>query len=324
MRLHLLLFIAFIFISSSVVCQPNNTDAGIIKKTIQFYSNGLLLKGWLLLPADTSNEKLPAIVMAPGFSGVKECNYQMIADNFAKAGFVALVFDYPNFGESEGRVRQEADPLLQVEAYRDAISYVSVQKNIDSKRVGVWGGSYSGGHAIMVSALSNNVKCFVAMTPFVSGSLLLSRFPVANKQFLQQQFLNDRTGRSEGKQAAMIPVVSNQKGGFAAVGSMNAWNFVESFKTYAPNFKNTVTLKSLEMQLAYEPGSYITRAANMPKLFVIAKNDELIPEADILSVYQQASEPKELVYIDGHHFSPYMEKLTEVCNIAIAFFKKYL
>lgn len=291
---------------------------------ISFYSNNYSVKGWLFKPAQADVELLPVIIMAPGFSGVKECNYQFFAESFSKEGFAVLLFDYPNFGESEGLNRGEVDPWLQVQAYRDAISFAVIAEGLDPERIGVWGGSYSGGHAIVVSATDSRVKCMVAMTPFISGGYYTSHMPQPNLQFLTEKFNADRLSRMKGIKPAMIPVVSDKEGDFTAVSSPYAWNFVESFKAYAPNFQNMVTLKSLEMQLEYEPGIYVPRIAAIPKLFIIAKEDEVIPEDLIRSAYENAIEPKRLTYLDGNHFSPYMDKIGIASDIAISWFKEHL
>ncbi len=320
----LLLFAAHIGLSSHISGQNAQLDSNVIRQDIQFYSSGFHLKGWLFLPADTAVKKFPVVVMGPGFSGIKECSYQFIAGNFAKAGFAVILFDYPNFGESEGTWRQEADPWLQVQAYRDAIGFAVVQSQIDPEKVGVWGGSYSGGHAIVVSALDSRVKCFVTMTPYTSGYALVKYQSAATSKFLQQQFNADRLGRLQGKAPVMIPVATKNKGEFVAVGSVNAWNFVQSFLDYAPTYQNSVTLKSLEMELEYEPGSYIERTGAKPKLFLLATKDELAPEALVMSVYDRAAEPKSIARFEGHHFSAYMEKRQEISQLAIDFFKKNL
>lgn len=262
--------------------------------------------------------------MGPGFSGVKECNYQFFAANFAREGFAVLLFDYPNFGESAGTVRGEADPWQQVQAYRDGISYLETRDEIDFNRIGVWGGSYSGAHAIVVSATDSRVKCLVAMTPFISGSYYTQNMPAEVKSFLAQQFNADRLSRVKGGAPARIPVATNDSKQFTAISSPNAWSFIQSFKDYAPTYKNEVTLKSLEMQLEYEPGVYAQHIGAIPKLFLIAKKDELIPEALIVEAYNKASEPKKLAYIEGHHFSPYMENLQEASKLAIEWFKSNL
>ena len=50
--------------------------------------------------------KVPTIVMAHGFSAVKEMYLDRFADTFAAAGLGALVFDNRNFGASDGEPRQ--------------------------------------------------------------------------------------------------------------------------------------------------------------------------------------------------------------------------
>lgn len=296
-------------------------STNISMNNVSFFSDGFLVRGCLYMPSDSINEKLPAIVMAPGFSGTKECNYQIFAAAFSKEGFAVLLFDYPNFGESTGSIRGEVDPWQQIQAYRDGISYLASRSDIDANRIGVWGGSYSGGHALVVSAIDNRVKCLVAMTPFISGSYYMKNLPEEIKSFLLQQFNADRLSRVKGEKPIMIPVATNDSQQFSAISGLRAWDFIESFKDYAPTFENAVTLKSLEMQLEYEPGWYVQSIGEIPKLFIIAKEDEMVPEQLISDAFKIASEPKKLSYIDGYHFSPYMEKLSEASAYAIEWFK---
>ncbi|MEZ4848437.1 MAG: alpha/beta hydrolase [Bacteroidia bacterium] len=75
------------------------------------------------------------------------------------------------------------------------------------------------------------------------------------------------------------------------------------------------------MQLEYEPGYYVQDIGSIPKLFILAKKDEVIPEQLILAAYAKASEPKELVYVDGYHFSPYMEELDRVSELTVDWLK---
>ena len=309
--------------TSTVVAQTPDT-ATIYRTDVSFKSGGLLVKGWVIMPASPKGGKLPAIVMAPGFSGTKECNYQFFADHFAKSGFAVLLFDYPNFGESAVHVKGEVDPWQQIQAYRDGISFLETLPDIDLKRIGVWGGSYSGGHTLVVSAIDHRVKCLVAMTPFISGSYYVEKLPPQAKAFLHQQFDADRLARTKDGEPARIPVAGNDPHQFTAISSPHAWEFIQSFKTYAPTFENLVTLKSLEMQLEYEPGRFVPQIGAKPKLFIIAKKDELVPEQLILDAYNKAAEPKKLLYLDGHHFSPYMDKWQEAGDMAIEWFKSNL
>ena len=72
-----------------------------------------------------SGTAAPTVVMAHGFSAVKEMYLDDYAEVFAAAGLNALVFDNRNFGASDGEPRQEIDPWAQVRDYRHAITYAS-------------------------------------------------------------------------------------------------------------------------------------------------------------------------------------------------------
>ena len=66
-----------------------------MRRDITFESKGLRCAGWLYVPDDLKEgQRAPTIVMAHGFSAVKEQNLDDYAERFAKAGFVTLVFDY--------------------------------------------------------------------------------------------------------------------------------------------------------------------------------------------------------------------------------------
>ena len=142
-----------------------------MRRDISFSTqDGLTLAGWLYLP-DNTDARHPAIVMAHGFSAVKEQYLDKYGEAFAQAGFAVLIYDNRNFGASEGLPRQEVDPLLQIRDYRDAISFAMSLPAIDPQRIGVWGSSYSGGHVLQVGAFDRRVKCVVAQVPDISGSM---------------------------------------------------------------------------------------------------------------------------------------------------------
>lgn len=318
------LLFAFCFCFSNIQAQIGDTAVFKLLK-IEFSSGGQMVKGRLFLPNNTTAAKLPAIVMAPGFSGTKECYYQFYAARFTRAGFAVLLFDYPNFGESTGAPRGEVNPWQQIEAYRDGISFLETRPEVDAKRIGVWGGSYSGGHALVVGALDSRVKCLVAMTPFISGSFYWNQLPPEARDGVSAMFNADRLTRQRGETPAMIPVGSSDPKAFCAIPGPTAMSFIQSLKTYAPKYINEVTLKSLEMQFAYEPGQYASLIPDgVPKLFIIARKDEMVPGEAILKAYKEAREPKKLEYLEGMHFSPYLEALPEASNLAIDWFKAHL
>ena len=77
-----------------------------MRQDIEFDAEGVTLRGWLYLP-DGAAGPVPSIVMAHGFSAVKEMYLDAFAEAFAASGLGALVFDNRNFGASDGQPRQE-------------------------------------------------------------------------------------------------------------------------------------------------------------------------------------------------------------------------
>ena len=83
------------------------------RRDIEFNAEGTTLRGWFY-PAGGAGEgaagTAPAVVMAHGFSAVKEMYLDKFAEVFAGAGLNVLVFDNRCFGASDGEPRQEIDP----------------------------------------------------------------------------------------------------------------------------------------------------------------------------------------------------------------------
>ncbi|HTF52408.1 MAG TPA: helix-turn-helix domain-containing protein, partial [Pseudonocardia sp.] len=132
-------------------------EARMARQDIEFNAEGVTLRGWFYR-AEGASGRAPTVVLAHGFSAVKEMYLDSFAEVFAAAGLNALVFDNRNFGASDGEPRQEIDPWAQVRDYRHAITYAGTRPDVDPSRIGVWGSSYSGGHVLVVAAIDRRVK----------------------------------------------------------------------------------------------------------------------------------------------------------------------
>jgi len=278
-----------------------------MRQDIEFNAEGTNLRGWLFVP-DAGHRPFPTIVMAHGFSAVKEMYLDSYAEVFAKAGLAALVFDNRNFGASDGEPRQEIDPWAQVRDYRHAITYARTRPEVDRERIGIWGSSYSGGHVIVVGAIDRRVKCVVSQVPLVSGYRNILRLVRAD--FIagaRAQFDQDREARFAGHAPAMIPVVNEDPAAQSALPTADSYQwFTETGKTRAPAWKNEVTVRTVEMLMEYEPGTYIERISPTPLLMIIAAGDHLAVADEAFAAFNQAREPKKLVVLPGGHFDAYV------------------
>jgi len=125
----------------------------IQKRDVMFKSGETFAAAWLFLPDQARpGDRVPAVAMAHGFGAVKEMYLEPFARRFAAAGIAALVFDYRSFGASGGEPRQRVLPRDQIEDYRNALTWLSLQPEIDADKLAVWGTSFSGAHVIDVAA----------------------------------------------------------------------------------------------------------------------------------------------------------------------------
>lgn len=132
------------------------------RKDVEFKtSDHVTLRGWLYTPSSSSG-KLPCLVMAHGWSAVKEMDLDHFADHFTSHLPIAcLVYDNRGFGASDtakDQARHEIVLSLQMSDYSDAITYAQSLDEVDGTKIGIWGSSYSGGHVLYVGAADRRVK----------------------------------------------------------------------------------------------------------------------------------------------------------------------
>ena len=228
-----------------------------MRQDIEFDAEGTTLRGWLYVP-DNAAGPAPTIVMCHGYSAVKELFLDAFAEVFCEAGFCALVYDNRNLGASDGEPRQEIDPWAQVHDYRHAITFARTLDEVDGERIGIWGSSYSGAHALVVGAIDRRVKCVVAQVPLISGHENARRLVRADLiKPTQDMFDADREARYRGEAPMMIPVVAPEGEPCALpTGDSYDW-FTTSGSERAPSWINECTLRSVEMFWEYEPGTYL-------------------------------------------------------------------
>ena len=293
------------------------------RRDVEFDAEGVTLRGWFY-SAEGATGPAATVVMAHGFSAVKEMYLDKFAEVFAAAGLNALVFDNRNFGASDGEPRQEIDPWEQVRDYRHAITYAQTLPEVDGNRIGVWGSSYSGGHVLVVGAIDRRVKAVVSQVPLASGHRNVRRLVRADLiAGFQGAFEADRAARYAGGAPAMVPVVAED--GNCALPTPDSYEwFTQTGATRAPSWKNEVTLRSVEMFTEYEPGSYLPYISPTPLLMLVAEGDHLTVADLAISAYETAIEPKKLVILPGGHFDAYVKGFEHASGPARDWFVQHL
>lgn len=133
-------------------------DKSIQTKFVTFRNRyGIDVAGHLYLPKNFNpNKKYAAIVVSGAFGAVKEQHSGLYAQEFAKAGFVAVAFDPSFTGESGGNVRNVGSPEIFTEDFSAAIDFVGSLAYVDREKLGAMGICGLSGPA--VTAAINDVR----------------------------------------------------------------------------------------------------------------------------------------------------------------------
>jgi pimeloyl-ACP methyl ester carboxylesterase len=253
--------------------------------------------------------------MAGGWCYVKEIVMPTYATELAAVGCATLRFDYRGFGESDGDRRQHIDPWAQIEDYRNALSYAAGLSGVDAERLGVWGISYSGGHALILPAIDSRVRCAISNIPVIDGyesMRLVHGYGKGRFAKLEKALMEDRERRVRGEPEQMIPhnVPDPDK-------ALCTWPFTTSYSffssasaTFAPNYNALSTIESVELLTHYSVNDYLKRNLNTPTQMLIVEGDEHTPwDLQVKAFNNIGSVRKELsVMSKVTHIGLYSEK----------------
>lgn len=281
---------------------------------VTFRSQGLQLAADLYQPTEEKRPS-PAVVMGPGFGGTKEMLFPPYAESLSTAGIAVLSIDYANFGSSEGEPRQHMDLSAQQRAYVDGLTYLETRDDIDSSRLGVFGSSMSGGHALAVAASDARVRSVVALIPFTGLDVPDELMP------LIQAAEQASKGLEAGEEPQMI-TSHGQPGEFAAMNSDGAYEWMEQMSATAPTFRNEVTLASLWNLFNYHPTDDLS-TISAPVHAVLATADKITPASAAKKAFQ-AVKNVETVEIPETHFELFGDHLQETIDLTTQWFSSDL
>jgi pimeloyl-ACP methyl ester carboxylesterase len=254
------------------------------------------------------------------------------AEAFAAAGIAALVFDYRNLGASDGEPRQHLDPWAQVRDYRNALSFLERHEDVDAGRLGVWGISYSGGHALILGATDPRVTCLVSQIPVIDGYENMRRVHgTMGYRRLWQEILSDRALRYDKPgERLYIPHATADP-----ARDLGTWPFPETYHTFralreseAPAYQNRSTVESVDLLLEYDVVPFARRIYDTPSLMIVAEADDLtLWDLEIGAFHAIPTARKELVTLPHTtHMTLYSDqaKLQTAAKHATSWFAEHL
>src|SRR3954468_2095834 len=172
----------------------------MLRDDVSFDVEGARVAAWLYRPEGSD----ACVVLAHGWTGVREQRLDAYAERFAQEGLAALVFDYRHFGASAGQPRQLLDIKRQLADWRAAVGYARGLEGIDPDRIAVWGTSFSGGHVIETAAADPRIAAVVSQVPFVDGLANLPRLGVGTALKMTREGLRDQLRALTGRPPHML------------------------------------------------------------------------------------------------------------------------
>src|SRR3984893_7033052 len=142
---------------------------------------------------------------------------------------------------------------MQLGDGRNAISFAETRDEVDPERIGVWGLSYSGGHALILGATDPRVKCVASQIPVVDGYRNMRRVhgTIGFRRF-EQLLLDDLRARFVSGEDGFLPHAAPDP-----ASEVSTWPFPETYETFrelkqreAPAYENRSTIESAELLMS--------------------------------------------------------------------------
>lgn len=286
-----------------------------------FESHGERCAGTLLLP--DGNERPSVIVMAHGFGATRAAGLYAFARRFVAEGYAAYLFDYRNFGDSDGMPRHWVSPRRHLADWRAAIRHVRTLDGIDTDRVVLWGTSFSGGHVIEAAATDHRIHAVIAQVPHVSAIASLRQVPIPVLLRLTVAALLDQGGRLFGI-PHYSPIVG-RPGDAAALASAECLEGYTRLLPAGANWENKV-LSRIFMEIPFYSPIRSAHRVKAPTLVVAGRRDTVTPATAAFRTAMHIPDC-EFHLMDGNHFQLHLED-EAVCqqniDLQLAFLNKHV
>lgn len=273
------------------------------EEAVRFASGKIILAGTLVLPAGA--QRHPAVVLFHG-SGPQERDL-FTARWFAEQGIAALAYDKRGVGESTGDFRTV--PFMELcNDGLAAIEYLKTRKEIDPKRIGVWGLSQGGWLGPLAASRSSDVSFVIAvsgpgvspgeqMIVYYANELRAQGVPesdVREASAIRHDIWNYMSNGNGYEQVKKELEQARTKGWFGKAKVQEDDSF-GTLPTPAELSKQPAhSTQWFKREAVYDPVPAL-RALRVPALFLFGDKDQLIPVAESVAVIRR------VMAEDGHH-----------------------
>ena len=288
---------------------------------VEFFSDGVRLRGLLRLPDSLAADPLPALVQGPGWLGLADAkSYEPWHDGFTQAGYAVLAFDYRGFGESDGE-RGWVKPDWQLEDFLSAVTYLETRSEVNPHRIGAYGmGGTGGGNAVLAAGVDSRIRCVAVQSVVADGADWLHRMRreyewVETQRRVEvdrRRWVLEGIGEKvDPRQDLMVETPERRQ-----VGHKRDVDF-----RIEPEFY----LRCADYIMRYRPIDVVHRIAPRALLITSVVDDVVTPEDHAVALYERAGPPKKLIrQAETSHYRSYTENFPALLPQIVDWYDRYL
>jgi len=151
--------------------------------------------------------KGPVLVMAPGLDSTKE-ELHAYEEPFLARGIATLAIDGPGQGEAEYDIPICGD---YERAAKAVVDWIEQRKDLDSKKIGIWGVSLGGYYAPRAAAYEKRFKACIALSGPFEWDKIWDGLPELTRETfrVRSHSSDDNQAREKARQLTMVEAAPN-------------------------------------------------------------------------------------------------------------------
>ncbi len=293
------------------------------RQKVFFESAGMRCAAW-----HYQGDNSACIVMAAGLGVPKEPGTNLLAQRFHRAGFSVLAFDYRRLGESAGNQRGLVRLGEQITDFEAAVGFARTLREVDPRKVAIWGFSVSGGHVYKVAARMPDLGAAIVHAGLSDG-LAATRYAlrfVTPAVLLRMSLLaaGDAIATRLGRDPILIPL-NAPRGQIASINTPDAQNGPDALSPngrYDDVWPKTVAASSAMRIGFYRPGREAPRI-QVPLLVLEFQDDGVTPPGPAAVAARRAPRG-ELVQLPGGHYAAMTDQTDAAVDAIVEFLSRHV
>lgn len=216
----------------------------------------------------------PIIIMAHSLAAERSFGLSAFAKRFAQAGYAAISFDYRGLGGSTGKPRGLVSIQQQLTDWRNILQQIQKRKDINTRKIILWGTSLSGGHVLTLASELKFIQAVIVQVPYVDGQESMKMYPKKYLSKVSAVVARDYMSKRLGLDPQTIPIVAQS--GVRCLASPDSYSGYLSIVPSHVERVEEIPARIMFSLARYRPIQNV-RKITVPVFLLGATQDQMIP-----------------------------------------------